>query len=418
MIKIMKIKYMLAVLILSGSLAAHAQDMLEGYLLEAANNNPGLKSKFSEYMAALEKVPQVGAFPDPQVTFGYFIQPVETRVGPQKVRISASQMFPWFGTLGAREDAATEMAKSKYELFEEAKSRLFYDVKSDWYNLYFIQKAIDITMENITILNTFRKLSLIKVESGLASSVDVLRVEMEIADLENQLALLKDNYFVMQTAFNNLLNVDERRIVSIPDSLGNTDLDLTHEAVLDSIRNGNHQVLQMEFMEASYAKQEIVARNMRKPNFMVGLDYLVVGKSSNPTTSPSESGKDAIVFPMVGISIPLYRQKYTSMIKEAVLMQESTESGKLDKINVLETTFEKANKDYKDADRRIPLYIGQSDKALKSLKILQTAYETDGKNFEEVLRMERQFLKYKLELEKARADKNAAIAFINYLMGK
>ena len=106
------------------------------------------------------------------------------------------------------------------------------------------------------------------------------------------------------------------------------------------------------------------------------------------------------------------------MVREAVLMQESTESGKLDKINVLETTFEKANKDYKDADRRIPLYLGQSDKATAALNILKTAYESDGKNFEEVLRMERQLLKYKLELEKARSDKDAAIAFIYYLMGK
>jgi cobalt-zinc-cadmium efflux system outer membrane protein len=412
------IKYILAVVILSGNFIAQAQDALESYMVEAADNNPGLKSKFSEYIAALEKVPQVGALPDPQVTFGYFIQPVETRVGPQKARISASQMFPWFGTLGAREDAATEMAKSKYETFEEAKSRLFYDVKSTWYNLYFTQKAIDITLENITILNTFRKLALIKVESGLASTVDVLRVEMEIADLENQLALLRDNFFTMQVGFNNLLNVDYQRTVSLPDSLVNTDIDLTREAIRDSIRNGNHQVLQMEFMEASFEKQEIVAKKMGKPNLMLGLDYVVVGKSSNPMTNPSESGKDAIVFPVVGISIPLYRQKYTSMVKETVLMQESTESGKLDKINVLETTFEKANKDYKDADRRITLFHRQSDKAAKSLNILQTAYETEAKNFEELLRMERQFLKYKLELEKARTDKDAAIAFISYLMGK
>ena len=90
----------------------------------------------------------------------------------------------------------------------------------------------------------------------------------------------------------------------------------------------------------------------------------------------------------------------------------------MDKINVLETTFANANKDYKDADRRIPLFRGQSDRAGKALRILQTAYESDGKNFEEVLRMERMLLKYKLELEKARSDKQAAIAFINYLAGK
>ncbi len=322
------------------AIGSFAQNDLDSYLMEAAQNNPGVKAKFSEYMAALEKVPQVGALPDPQITFGYFIQPVETRVGPQRAKISATQMFPWFGTLGAKKDVATEMAKSKYEVFEESKSRLFYDVKSTYYNLYFTQKAIDITNENIGILNIFRKLALIKVESGLTSTVDVLRVEIEISDLENQLALLKDKYFAAQTEFNNLLNVDENREVSVPDSLANNNLAYKNEAILDSIRNSNHQVLQLEFAEASYQKQEIAAHKMGAPNLMIGADYMITGKSSNPMVDASESGKDAIVFPMVGITIPIYRKKYTSMAKEAILMQESAQNQKADKINMLKTTFE------------------------------------------------------------------------------
>jgi len=408
--------YIFLVLFLSVGSIAQAQDRLDSYLVEAAKNNPGLQGKFGEYMAAMQKIPQVGTLPDPQLTFGYFIQPVETKLGPQRARISLSQKFPWFGTLNAKKDVAATMAKSKYEQFRDAKSRLFYDVKSTYYNLYFTQKAIDITLKNITILNTFRKLSLIKVEAGMASSVDVLRVEMELADLENQLALLRDKMNTQKVQFNNLLNVENQRTVLLPDSLNNTNLEMTAQAVLDSIRSGNHQVLQMEFMEASYAKQQLVAQKQGKPKLMLGLDYMLIGKGSNPTMA--DAGKDAFVFPMVGISIPLYRKKYTAMVKEAALMQESTKNKKLDKINILETTFEKANKDYKDADRRIPLFHGQSDRAKKALSILQTEYESDGKNFEEVLRMERQLLKYKLELEKARSDKQAAIAFINYLAGK
>ncbi len=415
--KLIKIRYILITLsLMFGGGILHSQDMLDAYLVEAANNNPGLKSKFSDYLAALEKVPQAGALPDPQVSFGYFIQPVETREGPQRAKISVSQMFPWFGTLGAKEDAATQMAKSKYEKFEEAKSRLFYNVKSTFYNLYFTTKAVDITRENLNILNTFRRLALVKVESGLTSSVDVLRVEMEIADLENQLALLKDNYFAMQVGFNNLLNVDEQRTVSLPDTLVSPGMNLTREAILDSIRNGNHQVLQLEFLEASYEKQQIVAEKMGKPKFKIGLDYMDIGKSDNPMAGAS--GKDAFMFPMVGISIPLYRQKYTSMVKEAALKEESTVNNRADRINILETTYEKANRDYKDAGRRIPLFREQSDRAKAALNILQTSYETNADNFEEVLRMERQLLKYRLELEKARSDKNAAVAFINYLMGK
>ena len=85
-------------LFLSGNYS-NAQQVLDRYLVEAAKNNPGLKGKFNEYMAALEKVPQAGALPDPQIAFGYFIQPVETRVGPQQARFFVVQMFPWFGTL-------------------------------------------------------------------------------------------------------------------------------------------------------------------------------------------------------------------------------------------------------------------------------------------------------------------------------
>lgn len=399
-------------------LSANAQNIPESYLLEAANNNPGLKSRFSEYMAALEKVPQVGALPDPQVTFGFFIQPVETRLGPQKARISVTQMFPWFGTLGARKDAATAIARSKYEIFEEAKSRLFNEVKSTWYNLCFTDKAISITRENLAILNTFRSLALVKVEAGLASTVDVLRAEMQIAEMENQLALLGDHFIVLQTSFNNLLNVDDLRSVHLPDSLADVSIILNREAILDSIRNGNHQVLQLEFTEASYEWQELAARKTGKPSLTIGIEYFAIGESGISTTGISGSGRDAIVFPMAAISVPLYRKKYTSMVREAVLMQESVSEGKLDRINILEATYEKASKDYLDADRRIWLYNDQKKRARQVLSILQSAYETSGENFEDMLRIERQLLNYSLEHEKARTDKNAAIAFIYYLMGK
>ena len=122
-----------------------AQEELEGYLQTAAENNPGLKARFNEYMAALEIAPQVSTLPDPQVAFAYFISPVETRVGPQQFRMSTSQMFPWFGTLKAKENVAIQSARAKYEVFLEAKSRLFNEVRSIYYNLYFNRKAIEIT---------------------------------------------------------------------------------------------------------------------------------------------------------------------------------------------------------------------------------------------------------------------------------
>jgi len=413
----MKTKLLIISILLAITGTLSGQEILDKYLETAANNNPALKAKFNEYMASLEVVPQVGILPDPQLAFGYFIMPVETKNGPQQAKISLNQMFPWFGTLNVKEDVVLNMAKAKFENFEEIKSKLFFEVKSSYFDLYFIKQSIDITIKNIRILETFKNLALIKIEAGKASGVDELRVEMELVDLENNLALLKDRWFVYSVKFNNLLNVDENSTIEIPDTLWADDLAYTRQEVLDSLKLNNHQVLNLNYMINSFQSKEKLAKKNGLPNISVGIDYISIGASDNAMTDANQDGKDAILFPKIGITIPLYRKKYTAMVKEAVFMQQATEDKKTDKINKLESVFEKGYSEYLDADRRIVLFQKQLQLAVKAISILESEYATNGRNFEEILRMEKRVLKYSLELEKARADKQASIAFINYLMG-
>ncbi len=400
-------------IILATGYGVLAQEPLNRYLETAAQNNPALKAKFNDYMAELEKIPQVGTLPDPQLVFGYFAMPVETKNGPQRFNISFTQLFPWFGTLGSREDVFANTAKAKYEAFEETKSKLFFDVRSSYYDLYFVKKGIDVTLENIRILRSFRRLALIKVEAGKSSGVDELRVEMDLANLENDLALLKDRYQVFAVKFNNLLNVDSNAGIEIPDTLWSDDLLLTRQAVLDTLLQKNHQLRSLDYKFESFKSKEELAQKNGTPNIILGVDYINIGKVSGV----DNSGKDALLF-KVGITLPFYRKKYTSLVNEALYLQQSTKDQKEEKINALETLFEKVYSEYADANRRITLFKKQSDLASKATRILESEYSFSGKNFEEVLRMERSLLKYSLELEKARADKQAAIAFINYLMGK
>jgi outer membrane protein TolC len=408
----MKIKILIiAVFVLfSGSL--FAQDILNQYLQTAAKNNPGIRAKFNEYNASLEKVPQVGTLPDPSLIFGYFIMPVETKNGPQNLKISFAQMFPWFGTLNSKEDVFTSAAKSKYENFEEAKSKLFFEVKTTYYELYFIKKGIDISLENISILETFKRLALIKIEAGKASGVDELRVELELNDLENKLALLRDKWFVNTIKFNNLLNIDDNSDIQIPNILWIDDIKYSRQAIIDSLTINNHQLKSLYFLKESFAYNEQLSRKQGLPNIILGVDYTSIGSSG---TSP-EAGKDALMV-KIGITIPLYRKKYSAMVNEAIIQQQVIEDKKLDKVNVLETLFERVYSEYTDANRRIILFEKQSKLAKRAIKLLENEYANSGKNFEEILRMDKSVLKYSFELEKARADKQASIAFINYLMG-
>ena len=273
-------------------------------------------------------------------------------------------------------------------------------------------------MVNLGILSTFSQLSLIKIEAGLSSTVDQLRIEMDVSDLENQLALLKDKALLETVRFNNLLNVSNNEDVFFPDTLATDDFPLTQINVLDSILRNNHQLAKLDYDLTAFQNKETVAKKLGAPSINLGFDYIFVGKSDNPNLEAGLSGKDAIVFPRIGLTIPIYRKKYKAMVQQTVYQQQAVSEQKVAKTNALETLLEKAFKEYRDANRRLDLYQRQTALALQAMQILQTNYSTDNSDFEEVLRMEKRVLKYALELEKARTDKNAAVAFLTYLMGK
>ncbi|MBS0010594.1 MAG: TolC family protein [Bacteroidales bacterium] len=405
-------KITITVLLLSSSLLS-AQESLNIYLEKAAQSSPELKARFNDYMAALEKVPQTKALPDPQLAFSWFISPVETRMGPQQLKLSLSQFFPWFGTLRARENAAIENARARYELFEETRSALFKDIKGLYYNLYFFSRSIDLIKDNIELLELIGKLAEVKIEAGLVSIVDEYRIRMEINDLNNQLSLLDDKYSSLGTEFRNTVGDDNIGQIILPDALWLTDFPLSRSSALDSVLSGNHSLLSLEFRQAAREYEKEAAEKAGFPDFRIGLDYIVTGSGDD-----NLPGKDAFAFPSVGISIPLYRNKYKAMVNEAAYREKASRNEADNRVNALETLFENAWRDYRDADRRIRLNESQADLADSSLRLLQDQYSTNSTNFEEILRMERRLLKYKLEFEKARADKQAAIAFIYYLMGK
>ncbi len=139
---------------------------LDHYLREAAENNPELRARFHEYQSALERVPQAGSLPDPLLSFGYFIRPMEFPMGDQRADLSLMQMFPWFGTLSSREDEASRMAWARYESFRDTKNRLYFNIKTVWYELYELEREIAIMEKNLELLRELEELSLIRFQSA------------------------------------------------------------------------------------------------------------------------------------------------------------------------------------------------------------------------------------------------------------
>ena len=51
-----------------------ANEELQGYLIEAAENHPALHVAHNQWLAALERIPQAKSLDDPMLTYGQFVQ--------------------------------------------------------------------------------------------------------------------------------------------------------------------------------------------------------------------------------------------------------------------------------------------------------------------------------------------------------
>ncbi len=465
-----RIIYILLIIVYSSN--AFGQT-LNDYLLIAAENNPNLKSKYFQYQAALERVPQVGSLPDPQLGFSFFIMPMERYMGNQIGSISLMQMFPWFGTLGAAKNEMTFMAKAKFEEFNEAKSMLFYEVRANWYALQLLEKEIAITKQNIELLKTMEQIALTRFKSGGQSSnnsggsgnmrssnnannnnsnsgmggmnmqgqssspnsptrnmppmnemgnmsssgsmIDVLRVQMEINELQNNLALLQDSKIPLLARFNQLLNRERNELVIFSDSIMAATIPVALNEIPDSIKNNNPMLKMLEQDEQAFIAQGKMNQKMGLPMIGVGLQYEIFQPRVN---SESMMNGRNMLMPMATVTIPLWRKKYTASVRESDFMRQAIVEQKQDVSYQLMVNCEDALKDFKDANRRVKLYQEQTSIANQALNILIVQYSTEGSNFEEVLRMQQQLLDYRLKYLDALVDGNIAVAMIERLMGR
>ena len=386
------------------------QSVLDEYLQTAAENHPGLKARYNEYLAALEKVPQSGLLPDPQVSFGYFISPVETRVGSQRMKFSLSQMFPWFGTLSKEKSVAAEMAKAKFEVFEDDKRKLYSGVKTQYFELVRLDQIGKILDENNNLLNTLEALATQRFENNQGSLVEVIKIGLRINELKTLNSLNNDLLQTSKRTFNLTLGRvidDEIEITQDPQSI---DQLVDPNASMDqhpTLKNLTHQI-------NSYDELIGLTKLQAKPRFGFGIDYVVTDQR-NDIAVPN-NGQNALM-PMVTMSLPIFGKKYKAITKEAELMKQARQNefdnGKLS----LLTDYENKLFELKKARKNLELYESQISETQNAIDLLLTAYTTDKAGFEDLLEMQEQQLNYQTSWQNAFKDLNASLAEIEYLTG-
>ncbi|WP_057936108.1 TolC family protein [Algoriphagus resistens] len=402
----------LSLLLLLGVSYSAASQSLADYFQLGAENNVGLKAKYKAFEAAMEKIPQVGSLQDPSLSFGYFISPVETRVGPQKARFSLTQMFPWFGTLQAQQDVASLQAEVKYQEFLDAKNQLYNQLAAVYYPLLETHELIAIEQENLRILETYYSLATSKLENGTGSLTDALRADILIQAAKTNLEVLKVKIDGSNSWLNSLLSRPHDSPVEISEKL--EIIGEEREISPDSIQS-NPLLEGMDLKIQSSEASKRVAQKQGMPKLGAGVDYVLVGERTD--MAMADNGKN-VLMPMVTMSLPIFRGKYKGAQKEAELMQESYKLEKEELNNKLYGSYHRYSTDMKIQDDLISLYERQVVTTQQNLTLLYNSYSNSGKDFEEVLSVQQQLLEFKKMKLKAMVAYKTSLAQINYITAK
>ncbi len=405
-------KKLIYVLIMFCSSLSYGQS-LENYLKLAVDSNPGLKSVYHEFEAALQKIPQVKALPDPTLSASAFGQMIETRVGPQQAIFILNQMFPWFGTLKYQGEAMSLMAESKFQEWIDERNELIYKVKAAWYPLYELKEIITYQNENREILESYKTLALSRFQNGSGTMIDVIRTEIMLSDITTELQLLEDKRKPLLSQFNTLLN---RNLSSSVDIVNSLDLNLSGiQFSTDSLLQNNPKLIELDKKITAWKAQGIVARKQGMPKLGLGLNYTAIAKRENMDFP--DNGKDAIM-PMVSISLPIHRKKYRAGINEAEQMQSAMQEMKKELSNTLLSSYDMSTYEMQKAQEEYNLFKSQLEKTEQLISLLLTSYSNSGKDFEEVLRMQQLSLKYQISTAAVIKSYYTAKAKLEYLTAK
>lgn len=363
---------------------------LESFVNAAVIANPSLAAVRYRADAARSSVGTHGVLPDPMLAFGYFIETPETRVGPQQSMWMLTQRLPFFGKRGLDRKIASRTADIADQDVERHLLDLRLDVERAFYEYYRVTRVAGVLEEERGILTRMQQVAQVRYASGLVSQQDVLKAQLSLSQVEDQIHTIDQHTADAEAALNTLLNRPPDTPLPAPvgaDTLVETPPADTLVAIALE-RRPEVQGAQIQIDRAHDART--LAHRGYFPDLTVGAQYVQVGKRD--VTGLEDNGKD--IFQVnAAINIPIWFGKHGAAAEQA-------------EADAARATSEKAfwdvriRNDVRDADERVgiakqrvvlyrTLIIPQAEQAFRAS---EADYQTGKADFLSYLDSERMLL--------------------------
>lgn len=258
----------------------------------AIENDPILKQLDQKVATENLRAGNQFSYPPIQLSYGFFVLPIETRKGPQRQKISVKQVFVWPGLA----ESVNELPSLKAQIYNLQKAlrkrQIRYDVEQLSWTFWHHQRQLELTEAYLVLLDgllsSTQSLNII----GRLPKSAVSLVSLEKARIIDRYDNEKNEIEVTRTALERWTGMPVKSLSAIPQITENTE---------EKVNSENHPELLVLEKEDDLDRAKIILEEKADyPKFSIGIDYFEIGENEN-----ANSGDDALMA-MVGISIPLW----------------------------------------------------------------------------------------------------------------
>jgi cobalt-zinc-cadmium efflux system outer membrane protein len=384
--------------------------LFNGYLQIALEESNALKASFESWVAAGTMGDQLGALPNPEIMFQYFLNPMKYDGVFSQATIGVMQMFPWFGVRQEGRNYASTLADARWQVVEQTRSDIIQNLKASWNALILIHMHRTHFKEHLEWVDGLERLINRRLESGYAARADLIRLEMERMEIISQINILDTEYLGEQTRFNSYLNRPFSNDVNLPSRHPEYNWSSDRTQTYENALQHNPRARELQVMQRAASIMENRARLEGYP--MIGFGAEIMG--TNYIMQMEE--KRVPVVARVAIQLPIWRSKYRAIAGQAAAESRRATYEVQDYKRSLQSSVAMAISKYAEADQKVRLYreaLLPKTRELTDLLLLD--YSGGRARMDEVIDSRRKSVDYVMLLDEAIFEKNLAVVELEIL---
>ncbi len=163
---------------------------------ELLENNPEIQAARSRFEAATKRPSQAGTLPEPTARYTNFgVGHPFSRLNTSEFAyqgFGVSQEFPFPGKLALASEEAKREAEGVQQNYRAVVLDVTARLKVGYYEWLTVNKAIELTRKHSDLLSRFEEIARNRYTVGKGLQQDVLKAQLEVSTLEQQLAMLDE----------------------------------------------------------------------------------------------------------------------------------------------------------------------------------------------------------------------------------